>query len=227
VSPAVAEAVAARLAAVRGRIERACARASRDPAGVTLIGVTKSVPDEAVRAALACGLRDLGENYVQEGIARKQALAGATAGVRWHLIGHLQSNKAKAAAGAFDIIHAVDSDGIARALDARASGRVPVLLEVNAGEEASKFGFSPREVGAAVREVSNLPHLDLRGLMTVAPAADDPEDVRNVFRALRELAAANGLSELSMGMTGDFEVAIEEGATMIRIGRAIFGERRR
>jgi pyridoxal phosphate enzyme (YggS family) len=224
-NPPALDAIAANLARVRERIEGACDRSSRDPACVTLIGVTKSVPEAAVRIALAAGLRDVGENYVQEGLARMEALGDAAAGVRWHLIGHLQSNKAKAAVGAFDIIHAVDSEAIARALDGRATRHLPVLLEVNAGGEASKFGFSPREVGAAVRKISKLTHLELVGLMTVAPPAADAEAVRPVFRTVRELAEANGLRELSMGMTGDFEVAVEEGATMVRIGRAIFGER--
>ncbi|HXH23129.1 MAG TPA: YggS family pyridoxal phosphate-dependent enzyme [Dehalococcoidia bacterium] len=226
-APAAALDVAANLADVRARIARACERASRDAREVTLIGVTKSVPQALVRAALAAGLSDLGENYVREGLARREALGEAAAGARWHLIGHIQSNKARAAAQGFDIIHAVDSGAIARALDSRARRPLPVLLEVNAAGEASKFGFAPREVAAAVREISRLPLLELRGLMTVAPAASDPEDVRPVFRTLRDLARANGLSDLSMGMTGDFEVAVEEGATMVRIGRAIFGERTR
>jgi pyridoxal phosphate enzyme (YggS family) len=217
--------VAANLALVRARVATACGRASRDPATVTLVGVTKTVPAAVIQGAIEAGLTDVGENYVQEALAKRAALAGAASDVRWHLIGHLQSNKAAAALEAFDMIQAVDSVRLAQALSRRASRLVPVLLEVNVAGEASKIGFAPAEVATAVAEVSKLPGLDLRGLMTVAPAVEDANAVRPVFRTLRALARANGLSELSMGMTGDFEVAIAEGATMIRVGRAIFGER--
>jgi len=144
----------------------------------------------------------------------------------WHLVGHLQSNKAKTALELFDIIHSVDSLHLAEVLShPDRSGLLPVFLEVNMAGEASKFGFPPGEVDAAAQAVARLPHLDLRGLMTVAPWASDPEVVRPVFRNLRRLRDALGLPELSMGMTDDFEVAVEEGATLVRIGRAIFGER--
>jgi pyridoxal phosphate enzyme (YggS family) len=216
--------IARNLDSVRGRLQAACDRAGRDPAGVRLIGVTKTVPVDGVLDAVRAGLQDIGENYVQEATAKKIALGRAEA-VRWHLIGNLQTNKAGAALEVFDIIHAVDSVRLAEALSHRSSRAFPVFLEVNVAEEGSKSGFRPDDVTAAVATVSKLPNLSLRGLMTVAPAVFDPEDVRPVFRTLRRLAEANGLTELSMGMTGDFEVAIEEGATMVRIGRAIFGER--
>jgi pyridoxal phosphate enzyme (YggS family) len=217
--------IAGNVAAVRARIAAACERAGRDPASVVLVAVTKTVPAALVVEALAAGISDLGENYVQEGAAKRAAVEGRTA--VWHLIGHLQTNKVRAALQAFDIIQAVDSLRLAQAISRQASQPVPVFLEVNAAGEATKFGFALAEVGAAVTAVSRLPNIDLRGLMTVAPATAEPESLRPLFRSLRQLAAANGLQELSMGMTGDFEVAIEEGATMVRIGRAIFGERAR
>ena len=218
-------AIAANLDAVEARIRAACARCGRDPSEVTLIGVTKTVPAARVRSAIDAGLADVGENYVQEGLAKRVALGEAGASVRWHLIGHLQSNKVRAALEGFDVIHAVDSVRLAEALSRRASRLTPVLLEVNSTREASKFGLDPRDVGPAVATISKLENLELRGLMTVAPAVTDEGRLRAVFSEVRLLAEANGLTELSMGMTDDFEVAIEEGATMVRIGRAIFGER--
>jgi uncharacterized pyridoxal phosphate-containing UPF0001 family protein len=191
-----------RLAGVRERIARACARAGRPPDEVTLIGVTKTHPASVAAAACAAGLLDIGENRVQEAAPKVAALRAAQARVRWHLVGHLQTNKAKDAVDLFDILHAVDSV-----------------------QEPTKFGVPATEAAALAGAVGRLPHLDLLGLMTVAPQADDPEDVRPVFRQLRRLGGALGLRELSMGMTDDFEVAIEEGATMVRVGRAIFGDR--
>ncbi|HWO72619.1 MAG TPA: YggS family pyridoxal phosphate-dependent enzyme [Dehalococcoidia bacterium] len=214
-----------RLQAVRARIRSACERSGRDPAAVRLVGVVKGVPAATVREAAAAGLADVGENYVQEANERRKALGEAALSLSWHFIGHLQTNKAPVAAQRFDMIHSVDSLRLAKQLDSRASARLPVLLEVNVAGEASKSGFSPKEVGAAVAGVSELPNLELQGLMTIAPAVSNPEEVRHVFRELRHLAEANGLPHLSMGMTDDFEVAIEEGATIVRIGRAIFGER--
>jgi pyridoxal phosphate enzyme (YggS family) len=210
---------------VRERIEAACQRAGRPPASVTLIGVTKGQLPDLVAEACAAGLEDLGENRVQEAQVKISALAERGLRPRWHLVGHLQTNKAKTASGLFAILHAVDSVRLAQALSERAERPVVTLLEVNVAREASKFGFAPEEVPSALAEVASLPRLDVLGLMTVAPLADDPEDVRPHFRRLRELRDACGLKELSMGMTDDFEVAIEEGATMVRVGRAIFGER--
>jgi len=213
------------LALVRERIEAGCARAGRSPGSVTLVGVTKTVPVEAIAEACAAGLRDAGENRVQEAVPKIEALDALGVRPRWHLIGHLQRNKAKLAVERFAILHGVDSVRLAEALNARAHEPLPVLLEVNVGQETSKFGFDPTALPQALADIAPLTHLDVRGLMTVAPQVDDPERVRPVFRRLRELRDELALDELSMGMTDDFEVAIEEGATMVRIGRAIFGER--
>jgi hypothetical protein len=224
--------VAERLTLVRARIARAAERARRDPASITLIGVTKGVEPARIEAAIAAGLHELGENRVQEALPK---IAALPAGVRWHLVGHLQRNKARAAAGAFAVIHSVDRLRLAEVLD-RAAGelgrRLPVLVEVNVAGEATKFGCAPAEVEALIAGLGTCQHLVPVGLMTVAPLVHDPEAVRPVFRRLRELRdrlwghpGAAGSGELSMGMSGDFEVAIEEGATMVRIGRAIFGER--
>jgi pyridoxal phosphate enzyme (YggS family) len=217
--------VPSNLARVRERIAAACCRADRSPDEVTLVGVTKGFPPEVIAEACAAGLEDAGENRVQEAAHKIEALAARGVRPRWHLVGHLQTNKVGAALELFAIIHSIDSLRLAEAMDRRAQHTVPVLLEVNVAGEATKHGFAPDEVASAVSGVGALPNLDLRGLMTVAPAVDDPEAVRPVFRRLRELRDANGLAELSMGMTDDFEVAIEEGATMVRVGRAIFGER--
>jgi len=217
--------VAENLAVVRERIAEACRRAGRSPDEVTLVGVSKGFPAELVVEACAAGLTDLGENRVQEAAPKIEALTARGVRPRWHLIGHLQTNKAKTATGLFAIIHSVDSVRLAEALSHRASEPLPVLLEVNVAREPAKFGFAPEELSSAYATIAALPNLDVRGLMTVAPIADDPESVRPVFRRLRELRDGLGLRELSMGMTGDFEVAIEEGATLVRVGRAIFGPR--
>lgn len=217
--------IAENLAAVSHRIHRAAERAGRSPEEVTLIAVAKTFPVETVREALRAGVRHVGENRVQEAVPKAAALAGDPLRPVWHMVGHLQTNKAKTAVQTFDIIHSVDSLRLARAISRHADRPVPVLLEVNVAGEATKFGVAPEEAGRLAREIERLPGLELRGLMTVAPPAADPEEVRPVFRRLRELRDALGLRELSMGMTDDFEVAIEEGATMVRIGRAIFGER--
>ncbi len=217
--------VAANLARVRAAIARAAERADRDPAGVTLVGVSKTFPAAAVIAAAQAGLRDVGENRVQEGAPKRAEVDAAGVHLRWHLIGHLQTNKVRPALASFDILHAVDSLRLAEVINRQAVRPVEVLLEVNVAAEAGKFGFAADEVLAAARATERLDHLRLRGLMTVAPAVTDAEDVRPVFRQLRQLRDALGLEELSMGMSGDFEVAIEEGATLVRVGRAIFGAR--
>jgi pyridoxal phosphate enzyme (YggS family) len=211
---------------VNRRIERACERSRRSPDEVTLVAVTKGVETSAIRAAFDSGIRDFGENRVQEAEGKIAQLSDLKPAVTWHMVGHLQSNKAKAAVELFDIIHSVDSVRLAEILSRRAQKTLPVLLEVNVSGEATKGGFSVAETEAAVKEIGQLPNLKLMGLMTVAPFVADPEEVRPVFRKLRELRDSLGLKHLSMGMTDDFEVAIEEGATMLRIGRAIFGERR-
>lgn len=218
-------AIAERLTLVRERIAAACRRAGRSPEDVTLVGVSKGFPAAAIEEALAAGLREVGENRVQEAAAKIQALAAKGLMPRWHLIGHLQTNKAKIAADLFGIIHSVDTVRLAQELSRRASEPVPILLEVNVGQEATKFGFDTTEVASALSAITTLPNLDVRGLMTVAPETDDPDTLRPLFRRLAGLREELALQELSMGMTGDFEVAIEEGATMVRVGRAIFGPR--
>lgn len=218
--------IAANLERLNGRIVRACERGGRRPEDVTLVAVTKTVGIPEVRAAYACGIRNFGENRVQEAAVKIEGLAGLQPRPVWHMIGHLQSNKAGMAAGLFDIIQSVDSVRLAGVLSRKAAGPLPVLLEVNVAGESSKSGFAPVEVAPALAEIAALPDLEVKGLMTVAPLAADAGSVRPVFRQLRALRDDLGLEHLSMGMTDDFEVAIEEGATIIRVGRAIFGERK-
>ena len=228
---------AERLAAVRARVTAACARAGRDPASVTLLGASKGVAAERLREAAAAGLRQLGENRVQEARSKMLALADVEPRIEWHLIGHLQSNKAKPAAALFDWVHSVDSPALARELDRRAaeSGRrLTVLVEVNTGGEASKFGVPPDGVGELIETLSACSALEPRGLMTVGPLTADPDRARQAFRALaraleevRRAGPGARLDQLSMGMSGDFEIAIEEGATIVRVGTALFGPRER
>lgn len=227
----------ANLATVRARLERAAERSGRDPASIRLVAVTKQVDADRIRVLHSLGVRTVGENRVQEALRKQAELADLD--LAWHLIGHLQTNKVKQVIGAFDLVHGVDSVKLARALDARAEEcwqgktRQDVLLQVNVAREASKHGFFPEDLPAAAQEILSLEHLNLRGLMTVAPYAADPESVRGVFRRLRDLRDAcqrvagdrTELSELSMGMSQDFAVAIEEGATIVRIGTALFGRR--
>lgn len=217
--------VATNLAAVREQIERAATRAGRDPASVRLVAVTKTLPAEAVLAAWEAGQTEFGENRVQEAATKVPAVAVSGAAPRWHLIGHLQTNKARAALDLFAIIQSVDSLHLAEALSRRAPPGYPVLVEVNVAGEASKTGIAPDEAEATIETMRGLPNLDVRGLMTVAPQAADAEDVRPVFRQLAALARRFALPELSMGMSSDFGVAVEEGATIVRVGTAIFGRR--
>ncbi len=220
-------AIAERLQAVRHRIADACLRGDRSPDEVTLVAVTKGFPPEAVREAVAGGIRHFGENRVQEAQAKLPLLADLSPRPTWHMVGHLQSNKVKTALNLFDIIQSVDSFHLAEAISRRVppSVRVPVLLEANIAGDPAKYGFSTDELPAQAEAVRSLPGLDVRGLMTVAPMTEDPDELRPVFRRLRQLAQSLDLPELSMGMTDDFEVALEEGATIVRIGRAIFGKR--
>ena len=215
------------------RIAAAVKRAGREPSSVRLVTVTKTVDLDRIRQAVGAGAAILGENRVQEAKEKIEAL-GAIAS--WHLIGHLQTNKAKYAVKLFDLIHSVDTIELAKELD-RQAGKIGkkqnVLIEVNIAAEASKAGLAVREAPGLVREAAQLQNLVVQGLMTMPPFSDDPEASRPYFRALQELAEAikkeniSGVSmgELSMGMSGDFEVAIEEGATLVRVGTAIFGER--
>jgi len=214
-----------RIAAVRARIAAACERGGRGPGEVTIIAVTKGFGPDSVRAAVAAGLRDIGENRVQEAEVKRAALPDLPGDVRWHMIGHLQTNKVKTALSLFDTIQSVDSIHLAEAISRRAPAPVPAFLEVNVAGEASKTGFTPSDLPSAYEAIGRLSGLDVRGLMTVAPISAAPEDVRPVFRKLAAEARQLGLQELSMGMTDDFEVAVEEGATYVRLGRLLFGER--
>ena len=213
------------LAAVRERIARAAARARRDPAQILLLAVTKAFPAEAIQAAYALGLRDFGENYVQE-FESKAPQVRTLEGARFHLIGHLQSNKSARAAELFDVVQTVDTSKLARRLDS--AGRpLEVMLEVKLSDEEAKSGAAPQELPALIEAVRACPNLRLRGLMTMPPWSEDPEAARPIFRRLRELADDHGLRELSMGMSHDLETAIEEGSTCVRIGTALFGKRRK
>ena len=214
------------------RIAAACGRATRPPSDVTLVAVSKTVPVERIRAGVAAGLTTLGENRVQEAEGKIGEVSGAT----WHLVGPLQKNKARRALEVFAVIESVDSLALAERLDriaddVRPTDRVLVLLQVNVDEDPSKAGFMPAELEASLGTILELPRLDVRGLMTIGRQVARPEDARPTFAALRELSqrlrGADGRlgPALSMGMTDDFEVAVEEGATIVRVGRALFGER--
>ncbi len=210
---------------VRERVARAAARAGRRPDDVLLIGVSKTVDEDRIRAAVAAGIAALGENRVQEAKAKIEALGHP---VPWHLIGHLQTNKARDAVALFDVIHSVDRLDLAREIDkrAQAAGRVvEALVEVNVASEAQKGGVAPDALAALLDATSALSALRVRGLMAIPPAVENADDSRPWFSALRTLAERHGLKELSMGMSADFEAAIEEGATMVRVGTAIFGPR--
>jgi pyridoxal phosphate enzyme (YggS family) len=214
-----------RLAAVRECIERACARSGRDCSSVTLIAVTKIFPAGIIRQAYEAGLRDFGENYVQE-LESKAPEVHDLPGARFHLIGHLQSNKAKKAAELFSTIQTVDSPKLARRLD-EAGRPLDIMLEVKLSGEDVKSGADPAELPALIDAVHATRNLRLLGLMTMPPWSNDAEPSRLYFRRLRELASEFGLAKLSMGMSHDFEVAIEEGATHIRVGTALFGKRKK
>jgi len=214
------------------RIGAASARVGRDPADITLVAVSKTVPAERLVAAVAAGLTTLGENRVQEAEAKVDAVAGAT----WHLVGPLQSNKVRRALEVFETIQSVDSVELARridrlATDVRAGERVPVILQVNVDDDTAKAGFSSAAIEEQLGEILALEHIDVRGLMTIGRLVDRPEDARPTFAGLREFAGRlrarhpNLGPDLSMGMSDDFEIAVEEGATIVRVGRALFGER--
>lgn len=223
------------LAAVQGRIAAACARAGRDPDEVTLVAVSKTVEAVRLRAAVEAGMTILGENRVQEAESKVGEVSGAT----WHLVGPLQSNKARRALETFDVVESVDSVALAERLDrlareVRGAGpdaRYPILLQVNVDDDPAKAGFERDALGSALEGLAGLDALEVTGLMTIGRLAADAEDARSTFQALGALSARlreSGLPlgpALSMGMTDDFEVAIEEGSTIVRIGRALFGER--
>jgi pyridoxal phosphate enzyme (YggS family) len=221
--------VAENLEQVRSTILDHADRGGRDPAGVTLVAVTKTVPLARIREAIAAGLSVLGENRVQEALPKIEQLGGA--GLEWHLIGHLQRNKVRFIDGAFTMVQSLDSIGLVEALDRRIQAPLQVLLEVNVAEEAQKTGALPGDAEAIVRATAASSRLRLRGLMTIAPQSANPEDVRPVFRRLARLRTELAdrleiaLPVLSMGMTDDYGVAVEEGATMLRLGRALFEPR--
>jgi pyridoxal phosphate enzyme (YggS family) len=227
--------IAQNLKTIRTRIRQAAENAGRDPAEIELVAVTKTHPASLVRQAWESGVAVAGENYIQE--AREKIAALADCGLRWHFIGHLQSNKARQAVAHFELIHSVDSLKLGHEIDKQA-GRIgkpqPILVQVNISREATKSGATREAARELVEALGRLPHLQVRGLMTMPPFFDQPERARPYFAALRELrdrireAAPPGvvMAHLSMGMTGDFEAAIAEGATLVRIGTAIFGQRR-
>lgn len=225
--------IAANLANVRERIAAAARKVGRSPEDICLVAVSKTQSAEAIASAARCGQFIFGENYVQELVAKAATVSEE---VEWHFIGHLQSNKVKYIAGQVSMIHSVDRLSLASEIDSQWGklGKVcNVLIQVNISGETSKSGTAVAEAAALVRQVALLPHLRIRGLMTMPPFFDDPEGVRPYFRQLRQMAEeirgldipGVAMEELSMGMSGDFEVAIEEGATLVRVGSAIFGER--
>jgi PLP dependent protein len=226
--------IADRLAGIRGRIAAAARLAGRDPSSIRLVAVSKTFPIEAIREAYAAGQREFGENRVQE--ALEKIAAGGDLEIRWHLLGHLQTNKTKKAAPAFSTIHSVDSVELLQKIDVAAAdaGRTPeLLIQVDLADEATKFGLTPADVPPLFDAAARCRAAGIVGLMTLPPIPESPEDARPWFRRLRELrdqwlaagVPPSMLAELSIGMSGDFEVAIEEGSTMVRIGTAIFGSR--
>lgn len=232
--------LAQNLTHVQQRLARAAERAGRAPRDITLVAVSKTFPVETILAAHALGIRHFGENRIEEAATKIPTTNSqiTQAPITWHLVGHLQSRKVKDALALFDFIHSLDSVSLAQKIETRAATlnkTIPILLEVNIAGEASKYGFAPEpraEFFAAVRAILALPHLDVQGLMTIAPIVAQPDDARPYFRALRELRdelrarfSDCAWQHLSMGMTDDFEAAIAEGATIVRVGRAIFGSR--
>jgi PLP dependent protein len=223
------DSLVARLEAVRQTVARSAERAGRDPSEVVLVTVTKGFPVARIREALAAGLHILGENRVQEALPKIDEIGGAN--VEWHLIGHLQTNKVKFIENRFRMVQSLDSVGLAEALDRRVRSPLDVLIEINVAQEPQKTGISPADLAIVAAAVNASEHLRLRGLMTVAPMVEDPQTVRPVFGQLRALRDRTSqqlgvpLPVLSMGMTDDYAVAVEEGATMLRLGRALFGPR--
>jgi len=218
---------------VRERVAGACAKAKRDPESITIVAVSKGRPVSTIQESIAAGITDIGENRVQEAFLKyheitKQRNNEIT--IKWHLVGHLQTNKVKEAVKLFDLIHSVDSMRLAQEIDKQAvriNKVQDILIEVKTSGEATKFGVAPEDAFGLIKEISGLKNISLKGLMTIAPLADNPENARKYFRQLRELRDKlithnSQLKTLSMGMTDDFTVAIEEGATMVRVGRAIY-----
>jgi pyridoxal phosphate enzyme (YggS family) len=205
------------------RIRAAATRSGRPADAIQLIAVTKTVSPGKIRQAVEAGIRHIGENRLQEALPKREELCDLP--VTWHFIGHLQTNKAKKVVESFDWVQCVDRPDLAEKLNQAATKRLPVLIEVNMGGELSKSGINPDELEPFVHGFTQYGQLNLRGLMTIPPLFENPEEVRPYFRKLRQHADRFGLSEVSMGMSNDFEVAVEEGATMVRIGTSLFGER--
>jgi PLP dependent protein len=210
---------------IKERIARACLRTHRSPAEIRLIAVTKTVEPEMIKQAFQLGIREFGESRLQEGERKKDCFFSLDPRPILHMIGHLQSNKVKPVLSLFDLIHSVDSIKLAEIINRQTTSSIPILLEVNVSAEVSKSGFTLQEIEPSLTAISKMARLKVAGLMTVAPIEANPEQVRPIFRQLRELKEKFSLQHLSMGMSDDFEIAIEEGATMIRLGRALFGER--
>jgi pyridoxal phosphate enzyme (YggS family) len=215
--------IAANIRRLRERIRIAAERSGRSPDSVRLIAVTKTVSPSRIQEAVDCGITDIGENRLQEALAKKESLADQK--LTWHFIGRIQTNKAKKIAQNFDCVHSVDRLEVAEALARSGRSSLPVLIEVKLYDEPNKSGAAVSELPALVDAVRQMDALRLRGLMAIPPPVEDPEAARPFFQQLRSLARQFDLPELSMGMTHDFEVAVEEGATMVRVGTAIFGER--
>ena len=218
--------IAENIREVQKRIESACERSGRSPHEITLVAVTKTVDAATIKSAYEHGIKNFGENRVQEAEKKIEELAALRQSITWHMIGHVQTNKIKSVTRLFNIVQSVDSMKLATGLDMQTQETLPVLLQVNVSGESTKSGFSVDQVSMAISEMNRLPHLNIKGLMTIAPWTDNEAEIRSVFRTLRELRDKLGLEHLSMGMTDDYEIAIEEGATIVRIGRAIFGKRR-
>lgn len=232
-SPSIQVMIVQNIALIRRRIAEACKRVGRDPQSVTLVAVSKTFGAELIRQALDSGLEDFGENYVQE--FREKIDAFRDRRIRWHFIGHLQSNKVRYIVDSVHLIHSLDSLKLATEIQKRSGQPIDALIEVHTTSEATKTGVRPEDVADLVKKISTFDRIRIRGLMTMGPFSDDPNDSRPSFRTLADVkrsVEAEGIEgvsmdQLSMGMTHDFEVAIEEGATLVRIGTAIFGERKR
>jgi len=228
------ETIKKKLEKINEKIKKAALKANRSPEDIKLVAVTKTATVEQIKEAISAGVKTIGENKVQEAKGKYQVLSADIADIEWHLVGHLQTNKVKYAIEIFDLIHSVDSIKLAEEIDKRSLQfgiMTNILVEVNVSGEETKYGIKPEEVEPFLKEISEFSRIKVRGLMTIAPIAEDKEEVRPYFRKLRELSEKIEnkniknvkMDYLSMGMTDDFEVAIEEGANMVRIGRGIFG----
>jgi pyridoxal phosphate enzyme (YggS family) len=211
---------------IKEKITLACLKVNRDPDTITIVAVSKGRRVSEIEQVQTAGIADIGENRVQEALSKYKALCAERTSLKWHMVGHLQTNKVREAVKIFDLIHSVDSVKLAREIDKQAvkiNKAQDILLEIKTSSETTKFGFSPEEAASAIKEIAQFKNINIKGLMTIAPLVDNPEKARPYFRILKELLERiNRQPILSMGMTDDFEVAIEEGSTMVRLGRAIF-----